>query len=71
MPRLDGWSLNERIDVLEERLERTENLLAALARKTYGLEDLVVEKLSKKINKEKSNARTRNVQKNKRPKAKS
>ena len=72
MPRLDGWSLNERIDTLVERLERIENLLAALARKTYGLEDLVVEKLSEQINKkEKSNARKRNVQKNNGSKRKS
>tara|TARA_R100000908_G_C3721813_1_gene124279 strand:- start:278 stop:487 length:210 start_codon:yes stop_codon:yes gene_type:complete len=68
--RLDGWSLNEKLDTVKERLERVENLLAALARKTYGLEDLVIEELSK-LKKEKPHARKRNVQKDKGPKTKS
>ena len=70
MPRLDGWSLNERIDVLIERFERIENLLAALARKTYGLED-VVEEMNKQLTKEKSNAKQKSVSKDKRSKKKS
>jgi len=41
MASLDGWSLNEKLKILEAKLKRHENIIGALASKLFHLEDKV------------------------------
>jgi hypothetical protein len=61
MAQLDGWSLNEELKVLKDKLKRHENIIGALAVKVYAFEDALKVSAQKKttVKKVKTNGRTK------------